>query len=204
MGFSTILIISLAAGAIIVIGGGLLMYMGNLMRSAYELKVQINQEVEERLTKMGEDLDKKSRWIKRDLLEEIEKIRAAMQTDNARKIGDLAEPMLKQLEALEAAIRADQSKLVKMIEEDRQVITGLDQRMKGLHRQVKAKDEDKAEPASARSMDEEAAVQAARDAAGTPPALAEANDKAATQQASPPAKPAGGVKPMVLQDLGKG
>lgn len=178
MGFSTILLISLAAGAIIVIGGSLLMYMGNLMRSAYELKVQINQEVEERLTKMGEDLDKKSRWIKRDLMEEIEKIRVAMQTDNARKIGELADPLLKQLEALDAALRADQTKLVKMIEEDRHVISTLDQRVKGLRKKVR-EDTETAEPSAAPPLDEAAVIVAARNAAGTPAAMAEATDKAA-------------------------
>ena len=61
MSMSTVLIISLAAGVILVVGGGLMMYMAQLVKNAYELKVQINAEVDERLTKTAEDLDKNSR-----------------------------------------------------------------------------------------------------------------------------------------------
>lgn len=130
MGFSTVLIISLAAGAILIVGGGLMMYMANLVKSAYEIKVQINTDVEERLTKMGEDLDKKSRWIKRDLLEEIDKIKTALQTDNARKMEELSAPLLAKIEGLEGQLRAERAEWVKAVEADRAVIASLDSRLK--------------------------------------------------------------------------
>lgn len=130
MGFSTVLIISLAAGAILIVGGGLMMYMANLVKSAYEIKVQINTDVEERLTKMGEDLDKKSRWIKRDLLEEIEKIKVALQTDNARKMEELSAPLLARMESFDAQLRNERVEWVKAIEADRVAIAGLDSRLK--------------------------------------------------------------------------
>ncbi len=130
MGFSTVLIISLAAGVILIIGGGLMMYMANLVKSAYEIKVQINTDVEDRLTKMGEDLDKKSRWIKRDLLEEIDKIKTALQTDNARKIEELSGPLLAKIEGFEAALRNERIEWVKAVEADRAAIASLDTRLK--------------------------------------------------------------------------
>ena len=58
MGISALLVLGLAAGVVLVVGGGLMMYMSNLVRSAYEIKVQINNDVDERLGKMAEDLDK--------------------------------------------------------------------------------------------------------------------------------------------------
>lgn len=130
MGFSTVLIISLAAGVILIVGGGLMMYMGNLVKSAYDIKVQINTDVEDRLTKMAEDLDKKSRWIKRDLLEEIDKIKVALQTDNARKVDDMMAPLMAKLDGFEAALRNERAEWVKAIEADRQAIAGLDGRLK--------------------------------------------------------------------------
>jgi len=130
MGFSTVLIISLAAGVVLIIGGGLMMYMANLVKSAYEIKVQINTDVEERLTKMSEDLDKKSRWIKRDLLEEIEKIKAALQTDNARKIEELSAPLMAKIEGFEAALRNERTEWVKAIEADRAAIASLENRLR--------------------------------------------------------------------------
>ncbi|MBC7951340.1 MAG: hypothetical protein H7Z12_05885 [Rhodospirillaceae bacterium] len=141
MGFSTVLVISLAAGVILIVGGGLMMYMANLVRSAYEIKVQINTEVEERLTKMGDDLDKKSRWIKRDLLEEIEKIKAALQTDNARKMEELTGSLRQKVDGFEALLHSERAEWVKAVEQDRHAIATLDGRMKSATKQSKKTDE---------------------------------------------------------------
>lgn len=199
MGFSTVIVIALAAGVVLVIGGGLMVYMSNLVRSAYELKVQINTEVEERLTKMGDDLDKKARWIKRDLLEEIEKIKTALQMDSARRIGELTEPLLKQLEALEAQLREERNQLAKAIEANRDGLAALDGRVKALQRKAGKKDEAEAEaaPEAASALDEAAAVLAARASVNAAPPSPEA--------APPPAAAAPG-KPvaLALQELGSG
>lgn len=130
MGFSTVIIISLAAGVILIVGGGLMMYMANLVKSAYEIKVQINTDVEDRLTKMGEDLDKKSRWIKRDLLEEIEKIKIAIQTDNTRKLEELTGPLLAKVDGFQTLLHNERAEWVKAIEADRAAIAGMDARLK--------------------------------------------------------------------------
>ncbi len=186
MGFSTVIIVALAAGVVLVIGGGLMVYMGNLVRSAYELKVQINTEVEDRLTKMGDDLDKKARWIKRDLLEEIDKIKTALQTDNARKIAELSEPLLHQLQALETQLRDERGQLAKAIESNREGLTALDGRLKTLQRKFDRKDAEA--PESAAALDDAAAVLAARAAASAAPAPAP--DAPAEAEPPQPATPA--------------
>lgn len=166
MGFSTVLIISLAAGVILIVGGGLMMYMANLVKSAYEIKVQINSDVEDRLTKMGEDLDKKSRWIKRDLLEEIEKIKTALQTDNARKIEEMTGPLLAKVEGFEALLRNERAEWVKAIEADRAAISALDHRFKAAPK----KKEEPAKPAELSGTGE--AVPPRGDAPAPTPAVA--------------------------------
>ena len=137
MSMTTVLIISLAAGVILVVGGGLVMYMAQLVKNAYELKIQINSEVDERLTKMTEDLDKKSRWIKRDLIEEIEKIKISMETSNAQKFAELTEPFNKRLEAMEEMLRKDRVDWTKALNEDREVIKALDARFGAIRREFK-------------------------------------------------------------------
>lgn len=147
MSFSTVLIISLAAGVILIIGGGLMMYMANLVKSAYEIKVQINSEVEDRLTKMGDELDKKSKWIKRDLLEEIEKIKSNMHTEAQAKVGELTQPFTARLDALEAALKAERAEWVKAVDSDRAAITNIDNRLKSLGKSAKkAEDKETAAP----------------------------------------------------------
>lgn len=182
MGFSTVLVISLAAGVILIVGGGLMMYMANLVKSAYEIKVQINTEVEERLTKMGEDLDKKSRWIKRDLLEEIEKIKAALQTDNARKMEELTGSLRQKVDGFESLLHNERVEWVKAVDMDRQAIAGLDARLKAAAKQPKKTDE-------APKLDDSSSA----DGQETKPAPA------------PPAKPSGPTPVGVfLQELGNG
>lgn len=170
MGFSTVLIISLAAGVILIVGGGLMMYMANLVKSAYEIKVQINTEVEDRLTKMGEDLDKKSRWIKRDLLEEIEKIKAAVQSDNARKLDELLNPLMAKVEAFEGLLGNERAEWVKAVEADRTAIATLEARLKAAPPRRK---EEPKPPSLALSADTAADATAAAEAGNGPAAAPE-------------------------------
>ncbi|MBI2240203.1 MAG: hypothetical protein HYU59_05300 [Magnetospirillum gryphiswaldense] len=183
MSFSTVLIISLAAGVILIIGGGLMMYMANLVKSAYEIKVQINSEVEDRLNKMGDELDKKSKWIKRDLLEEIERIKANMNTDAQTKVAELTQPFTARLDALEAALKAERAEWVKAVDSDRAAITNLDNRLKSLG---------KPGPAARKGDDKDAAAAPAGEAppAGEgeapKPAAAAAPQPATNKPAMPP------------------
>jgi len=195
MSFSTVLIISLAAGVILIIGGGLMMYMANLVKSAYEIKVQINSEVEDRLTKMGDELDKKSKWIKRDLLEEIEKIKSNMNAEAQTKVAELTHPFTARLDALEAALKAERADWVKAVDSDRAAITNIDNRLKALG---------KPGPAARKTDDKDAAAAASAPEA---PAGGEGEGEAA-KPAAAPAKPAmppqGSGAAAWLPELGNG
>lgn len=210
MGFSSVLMISLAAGVILVIGGGLMMYMANLVRNAYELKVQINAEVDERLTKMADDLDKKSRWIKRDLLEEIEKIKVSLQTDNARKFQELAEPVVRRVEEMDELLRRERAEWVKAVESDRQNITMLDTKIRGLRRDLRRLETQAGLPPSAEggevasALDSASAMLAGRMSPAAGPAEGE-QPAAAPAPAPAPAASAGAtlMASGMLPDLAK-
>jgi len=211
MSMNAVLIVALAAAVILVVGGGLVMYMAQLVKNAYELKIQINSEVDERLTKMAEELDKKSRWIKRDLLEEIEKIKIAIETDNARKFHELTEPMTKRLEAMEATLRADKAEMAKAFEADRDALAKLDGKISALRRDMKPGGE-----GGGSALNVAAVAMAARAAAATADDLTQAMPATAKPPAAPQqpqaqplaqaaAKPAADPRTMsgFLPDLGK-
>lgn len=191
MSISSILIISLAAAVVLVVGGGLMIYMGNLVRSAYEIKVQITTDVDERLSKIAEDLDKKSRWIKRDVLEEVEKIRVAMTNENAEKFHEFAEPLVARLDEIGELLKNERNEWVKAVESDRQNITALDTRVKALRRDVKRL-QDKVGLESGAALDDAAA----------PAPAAPAPAGGAAPAAPPP--PSTAPQSMVLQDLTQG
>lgn len=216
MSMSSVLIVAFAAGVVLVVGGGLMMYMAGLVRNAYELKVQINSDIDERLGKMAEDLDKKSRWIKRDLLEEIDKIKTALEVDNARKFQELGEPVLKRIEELDQIIRKERGEWVKAIESDRENLTKLDGKTVALRRDIKRLEQQagltpQAEGGAAAALDAATAALAAK--APPPTDTATATAAAATgatappppaASAPPPPKPAIDPKTMngFLPDLG--
>lgn len=202
MSMSTVLIISLSAGVILVVGGGLLMYMAQLVKNAYELKVQINSEVDERLTKMAEDLDKKSRWIKRDLIEEIEKIKIAMETSNAQKFAELTEPFGKRMEAMDEVLRKDRADWMKLLQEDREVISKVDAKIGAVRREFK-----QAAEGSNPSLDAAmASLAAAKAAGGDAPPQDPAAPAAAPEAPPPPPPPAAAPNNTMsgfLPDLGR-
>ncbi|MDO8606830.1 MAG: hypothetical protein Q7R40_09870 [Phaeospirillum sp.] len=188
MSMTSVLIVAFAAGVVLIVGGGLVMYMAGLVKSAYELKVQINADIDERLGKMTEDLDKKSRWIKRDLLEEIEKIKAALESDNARKFQELGEPVLKRIEELDQIIRKERGEWIKAIESDRENLTKLDAKIGGLRRDIK-----RLELKAGITPQAEGNAASALDAASA--ALAAKGDAVPPTDATAPEEPAAAANP---------
>ncbi|MBF0391265.1 MAG: hypothetical protein HQL38_01170, partial [Alphaproteobacteria bacterium] len=130
--------LSLAAGGVLIIGGGLMMYMGSLVKSAYQIKVEIRSEMEQGIRRLEEDIDKKSKWIKRDLIEEIDKMKAAVQTDNTKRFNEFLDTINKRVAEFESGVTRDRNEILKVIENHRQTITNLDQRMRALKREQKA------------------------------------------------------------------
>ncbi|MFD2233521.1 hypothetical protein [Phaeospirillum tilakii] len=194
MSMSSIVIVSVAAAVFLVIGGGLLMYMSNLVRSAYELKVQIAADVEARFAKMTEEFEKKGRWIKRDLIEEVEKIKAAVETENARRFQTFSEPVTRAVEGLDSLIRNERKEWVAAIERDRGLIAQLDSRVDFLRRDLKA-------------LAGPAPVPAPAPAPVPAPAAGEASDPAPADDAAEAALAAGPADPVAmsefLPDLGR-
>ncbi len=141
MDFWTVTLISLIAGLILVIGGALVIYMGSLVKSAYELKVEIQSDVDEGLRRVEEETDKKSRWIKRDLVEEIEKIKTNLTTDNTRRFNELMEGANARMSQLEETIKRERETSARVIEGLRHDVMVLDQRLRAMKRGQKAEDE---------------------------------------------------------------
>jgi hypothetical protein len=134
MSFWTVILVSLVLGLLLVIGGTLVSYMGSLVKNAYTLKVEIQAEMEAGLKRAEEESDKRTKWIKRDLVEEIDKLKSAVSTDNQRKFAELADELTKKVEELEQAHKRDRQEMVRVIDALRQDVMTLDQRLKSLRR----------------------------------------------------------------------
>jgi len=207
MSMSSILIISLAAGVVLVVGGGLMMYMANLVRNAYEIKVQINSDMDERIKAISDDMDKRSKWIKRDMVDELDKIKTSLMQSNARSIQDMAEPLAKRIEALEQIIKSERKDWSKAVEETKQGSTSLDTKIAQFRKDLR-RIEDKLglDPSSATPGPPPKTSEQPAQAPGSPaPAAAASATAGTTAQAAAPAPkpPAEGQKvASILRELG--
>lgn len=141
MEFWTVTLISVAAGLVLVIGGALVVYMGSLVKSAYQLKIEIQGEMADGQRKVEEDVDKKLRWIKRDLVEEVEKIKGGLQADSQRRIAEMAAAIDKRLAEAAEEWRRDRAETLKVLEGLRHDMVILDQRQRSLRREQRASTE---------------------------------------------------------------
>lgn len=64
---------------------GLLTYMSALVRRAYELKVELHNEIERGLKRIEEDLEAKNRRLRREVQDDIGKSKDAIRQDNDRR-----------------------------------------------------------------------------------------------------------------------
>ncbi len=204
MSMSSVLIISLAAGVILVVGGGLLMYMANLVKNAYEIKVQINADLEERLKTISDDLDKKSKWIKRDLIEELDKMKSSLITDNNRRLQELIEPFGKRLEAIEQRLQLERTDWSKAVDDTKVSGAALESRLNQIRKDIR-RIEEKLGMEPAQAMPSPGLKAAAPSAPGTAPQPAAAKPQAPQPQPAAP-KPEAPKGPQsvttILQELG--
>ncbi len=137
MEFWTVTLISLAAGIVIVIGGALVWYMGSLVKSAYQLKIDMQADMEAGRKRIEDDVEKKMRLIKRDIVDEVEKIKTALQTDAQRRMNEIADTLGKRLTEVIEEWRVQHDETARLLEGLRHDITVLDQRQRNLRREQK-------------------------------------------------------------------
>ncbi len=160
MEFWTVTLISLVAGLVLVIGGALVMYMGSLVKSAYQLKIEIKAEMDEGQKKIQDDVDKKLRWIKRELIEEIDKIKVGLLADHQRRLTETTAILDQRLAEATAEWRNDRAATISALGALQRDVAVLDQRQRSLRREQAAKAEVSAaapaaatEPPPATSLD---------------------------------------------------
>jgi hypothetical protein len=100
MSFLTIAMVALVIGLVVVFAVALVGYLSSLVKNAYQIKVEMRADLEEGLKKMDDELNKRSKWLKREMIDEMEKIKAGMTTEAARRQVEMSE----QLNALAAEI----------------------------------------------------------------------------------------------------
>lgn len=160
----TVILLTLGAAVVIAFGGALLYYMAGLVNSAYDMRVAMRGDLDEGMARLEEELTKKSKWIKRDILDEVTKVRVSMKEEDDLRFNDFSDKTTKQLkeqaEAYEAKLKAMED-----------TVSELKQRLQSALRARKQKEEEAAEAAKDKAQAKpaaEAATQPAQQAAQAP------------------------------------
>jgi uncharacterized protein YdbL (DUF1318 family) len=134
MAFTTVLV-TLGVGAVIIAAIGLVMYMSALVKNAYELKVELQAEMAESLKRIEDDVDKKAKWVKRDLVEEIQKSKDALSADIARRLQEAEDTVNKRLAEQEAAARRERGEVLRVIDGQKKAIATIEEKLRLLQRE---------------------------------------------------------------------
>lgn len=132
--------ITLGIAVMVLLVGGLLVYMAQLVKNAYHIKVELQTELNDGLRRVDDEADKKLKWIKRDTFEELEKIKASLTADHGRRLNEFQDSVNKRLQERDDLWKRDRAELIKVIERQREDIRLLDQRLRTLRRDQRRAD----------------------------------------------------------------
>lgn len=136
MNFLTVTIVIFIVALIGVFAVALIVYLSSLVKSAYQIKIEMRNDLEEGLKRADEELNKRSRWIKRELLEEIEKIKGGLQADITNRGVTILDESQKRIVGVEEGLRKDLAETNRLLNEARDLLHALDFKVKGMRREA--------------------------------------------------------------------
>jgi hypothetical protein len=134
LNFFSVTVIVFILALIGVFAMALIMYLSSLVKSAYQIRIEMRADLDEGLKRIDEEMNKKGRWIKRELLDDVDKIRANTIADFARRQSELYEEIRKLIVGVDAALRQDMGGMSENIKTLLDQAHALDHRVKGLRR----------------------------------------------------------------------
>lgn len=127
MSYVSITGITIAIAVALVLVVGLLSYMSNLVKSAYQIKVDIRADMEAQMRKLEEDLGKKSKWMRAELGEDVARIKATMEQENEKRLQAIETRLRDAITQSDMAGRGDRTELRQAIDATRRKLSSLEQ-----------------------------------------------------------------------------
>ncbi|MGB0695629.1 MAG: hypothetical protein ACPGOY_08265 [Rhodospirillaceae bacterium] len=98
MDLFTLILITVGLAITIMLVGALVSYMSSLVKSAYQIRVELRNDMDGNFKQIGEDLEKRSKWLKRDMVEELGRVKDTLTTLNEQKFVEMRKSMLETFE----------------------------------------------------------------------------------------------------------
>lgn len=132
MNFLTVTIVIFIVALIGVFAVALIVYLSSLVKSAYQIKIEMRSDLEEGLKRADEEMNKRTRWIKREMVEDMEKIKAGMQTDIANRSNVILEESRKLAVGVEESLRKELAETNRRLNEARDLLYAMDHKLRSL------------------------------------------------------------------------
>ena len=127
---------TIALVLLVVIGAIMAVFMGYIVRTAYELKIDMKARFDKNLRLIDEESNKKARGLRQELGADIERARAALFEDARRKLGEATVEMGKRESEFQAAVRQERVQLTVALDSLRDEVAALHSRMDELEREL--------------------------------------------------------------------
>lgn len=201
MSFGAVAGITITIALILIMGVGLMSYVSSLVKNAYQIKVELRNDVESAIARMDTEMDRRGRALRKELGDDAAKLRDSVQQDNDRRIKEIEDRLQKTLQDLNTAGRdekaatqtalADMRRRLKTLESDVVAIKTDLSRRAALGRALRDKDRaDQTDLAEAAPSPAPAPAPAPNEA----PAAASPPSPPARQSAPVPVAPSGGQR----------
>lgn len=136
MDYVSITGITLGVAVVAVFVIGLLSYMSQLVKNAYQIKVEIRSDMEGGLRKIEEDLGKKAKWMRSEVGEDISKIKQAIEQENTNRLQTIEDRLTSLAQDLDAGSRDERAELRNIIAQLRKRLSAAEQEIAALREEA--------------------------------------------------------------------
>jgi hypothetical protein len=130
----------------VIIGCILIVFLGYMVRSAYDLRIGLKAQMDKGLRSVEEDGAKKARALRQELGAEIERARHAVIEDARRRLTDSLAAMEKRQSEFESTVRQERIEMSVSFDMLRDEISALTRRVEDLERELLVGDGGAARP----------------------------------------------------------
>lgn len=103
--------VTLVVALMIVLGGVLLAYVSSLVKSAYQIRVELRNDLDAALTEQQADIERRTKWMKREASDEIAKVRSTIEAQTTQGLADMHATLVETTQAVLEANRQETSAL---------------------------------------------------------------------------------------------
>lgn len=136
MNYVSITGITLGIAVVAVLAIGLLSYMSQLVKNAYQIKVEIRSDMEDGLRKIEEEVGKKTKWMRSEVGEDVAKMRQGIEQDNGQRLESIEERLTTLAQDLDRDSREERSDLRNTVNHLRKKVSSMEQEIASLKEEM--------------------------------------------------------------------